>query len=91
MYYTEARAYIEKLIRIQRQLLRKGFVRRDEPVVVESMAHLSKYLKYYRYDSDEKMRSFFHRNRERIRILLPGRSYPGFETLNREFMNLQNQ
>jgi len=91
MYAQEARQYITKLIRIQRTLDKKGYLRVDQPVVRQNINHLSKYLNYYRYETDEKMHGFFIRNRERIRLLIPNPTYPGYTKLLNEFYMLQNQ
>ncbi len=91
MFFQDARRYIMKLIRIQTYLLKKGYARVDQPTVMEAIAHLRKYLEYYRYDSDDKMKGFFEKNHDRIRALIPGESYPGYKKLMNEFMNLQNQ
>lgn len=87
MFSQDAKRFIVKLIRIQRTLERKGFVRNDQPKVRESMIHLQKYLDYYRY-TDDQMKGFIARNRERIRILIPHRHYPGFKKLIEEYQNL---
>lgn len=88
MYSQDARQFIIKLIRIQRKLYRKGFRRKDQPAVRESIVHLSKYLNYYRYN-DEQMKSFFVRNIDKIRTLIPHPAYPGYQKLLDEFLNLQ--
>lgn len=91
MFFKDARAYIMKLIRIQTYLLKKGYARADQPTLMESLTFLKNQLSYYRYDSDDKMRSFFDRHHDQIRILIPNESYPGFRKLMNEFINLQNQ
>lgn len=91
MFFKDSRTYIMKLIRIQTHLLKKGYSRADQSTVLESLAFLKNQLSYYRYDSDDKMKSFFERHHDRIRALIPNESYPGFKKLMNEFMNLQNQ
>lgn len=91
MFCKEARAYVMKLIRIQTYLIKKGYRRPDQQTVIEAIEHLKKYLNYYRYDSDEKMRNFFDRNHDRIRTLIPGENYPGYEKLMNEFLNYTNK
>jgi len=87
MFSRDARRFIVKLIRIQKKLSKKGYIRTDQPAVSESINHLTRYLTYYRYN-DEQMKSFFRRNRERIRILIPHRNYPGYKKLLNEFYQL---
>ncbi len=87
-YHQEARAYIEKLIRLQRGIRRKGFTRIDQPAVSSAMEDVRRQLAFYRYDSDEKMRGFWRRYRTRIRTLIPTRGYSGYEKLMKEFQNL---
>lgn len=91
MYAADAKRYILKLISIQNKIEKKGYTRIDQAAVRQAREHLKKYLDYYKYDSDEKMRGFFERNHDRIKTLIPNESYPGFEKLMNEFINLQNQ
>lgn len=91
MYYQQARQFIEKLIRLQRGMKSQGFVRHDYGAVSQSIGELEKYLKTYRYDSDDKMRSFWQRKEEHIRILLPGQNHPGYQNIIDEFITLKNQ
>lgn len=90
-YASQARRFIRKLIQIQQVVDGKGYVRNDQPAVRQSRAHLKKYLDYYRYDTDEKMRGFWDRNREHIRTLLPSDSHPAYQKLIEEFTSLENQ
>jgi hypothetical protein len=90
MYAAEAKKYILKLIHIQKVIEGKGYRRADQAAVRQAREHLNKYLNYYRYDSDEKMRVFFERNHDRIKTLIPNEDYPGFKKLMNEFINLQN-
>lgn len=90
MYAAEAKKYILKLIHIQKVIEEKGYQRADQAAVRQAREHLFKYLNYYRYDSDEKMRGFFERNHDRIKTLIPNESYPGFKKLMNEFINLQS-
>jgi hypothetical protein len=90
-YASQARKFIRKLIQIQQVVDRKGYVRNDQPAVRQSREHLKRYLDYYRYDTDEKMRGFWDRNREHIRTLLPSDTHPAYESLIHEFISLENQ
>lgn len=90
-YASQARKFIRKLIQIQQVVERRGYVRNDQPAVRQSREHLKRYLDYYRYDTDEKMRSFWDRNREHIRTLLPSESHPAYNSLLNEFITLENQ
>jgi len=91
MYAIEAKQYIRKLINIQNKIENKGYQRIDQAAVRQAKEHLKKYLDYYNYDSDDKMRGFFERNHDRIKTLIPNENYPGFQKLMNEFMNLKNQ
>ncbi|HET6558100.1 MAG TPA: hypothetical protein VFG54_12345 [Prolixibacteraceae bacterium] len=91
MFCKDARAYIMKLIKIRTYLLKEGYTGEDQPIIVEAIEHLKRYLEYYRYDSDDKMRSFFYYNNDRIRALIPGENYPGYQKLMNEFLNYKNQ
>lgn len=91
MYADDAKRYILKLIHIQSKIEKKGYQRIDQASVRQAREHLSKYLNYYRYETDEKMRGFFKRNHDRIKALIPNESYPGFKKLMNEFINFQNQ
>ena len=91
MYATEAKQYIRKLIHIQQNIEKKGYVRVDQFAVIQAREHLDKYLSFYKFETDDKMKSFFERNKDRVRTLIPNESYPGFKKLINEFINLQNQ
>ncbi|MBV5313789.1 MAG: hypothetical protein JZU47_10870 [Prolixibacteraceae bacterium] len=90
MYAADAKRYILKLINIQNHIEKKGYRRIDQAAVRQAKEHLRKYLEYYKFDSDEKMRGFFERNHDKIKTLIPTESYPGFKKLMNEFINLQN-
>lgn len=91
MYAQDARAYIEKLIRLQKKMNRKGFVRADYPALSASMQELMKYLKYYRYETDEQMAGFWRRHRNQISLLLPRPSHVGYKKLKEEFEQLNDR
>lgn len=89
--FVEARKYLQKLIRIQRYLIKQGFKRSDHQQLTESLTFIDVQLRTYKYASDDKMRSFMARHHDQIRTLIPNESYPGFQKLMNEFINLQNQ
>lgn len=89
MFANEARQFIEKLIRIQRVIERKGYKRIDQPAVSKAREHLSKQLEFYPYDTDEKMKGFWERNQPEIRTLIPSETHPAFRKLMTEFINLK--
>jgi len=89
MYATEARVFIRKLIRMQQVIEQKGYRRSDQPAVRKSREHLKLYLDYYRYEQDDQMRSFWTRNQEHIRTLLPSDTHPGFKTIMDQYMKLK--
>ena len=91
MFATEARQYIEKLIRLQKKIEEKGYRYIDHEAVQQARQHLKNQLEFYPYDSDEKMRSFWDRHRNEIRGLIPSQSHRCFKKLMTEFINLQNQ
>jgi hypothetical protein len=89
--FVEARKFLLKLVRIQKTQIKKGYLHQDQQRINEALNFISKQLQYFKYANDDKMRSFFDRHHDRIRALIPGESYPGFEKLMNEFMNFQNQ
>ena len=91
MFAREARQYIEKLIRLQNKIEEKGYRRTDQTAVIQARKHLKNQLEFYPYDTNEKMRGFWERNRDEIRSLIPGESHRCFKKLMQEFINLQNQ
>lgn len=91
MYAADAKKYILKLIHIQNVIEKKGYLRADQAAIRHAREHLTKYLNYYRFDTDDKMRSFFDRNRNEIKTLIPTPNHPGFKKLMEEFNNLQNK
>lgn len=90
MYHEEARQFIKKLIRLQRTIKEMGYVRRDFGAVNQSMAELNKYLDYYKYDTDEKMKAFWNSKQAHISNLLPRPTYKGYEKIMQEYINLNN-
>lgn len=91
MYYQQARQFIEKLISLQRGMKSQGFVRHDYGAVIQSIDELEKYLNTYRYDTDDKMRSFWQRKENHIRTLLPGQKHSAFKSILNEFITLKDQ
>ena len=91
MFATEARKYIEKLIRLQKSIERKGYRRIDQLSVTQARTHLKKQLDFFRYDTDEKMHGFWDHNRSEIRTLIPNESNRCFTKLMNEYIILQNQ
>lgn len=64
MFATEARQYIEKLIRLQNKIEQKGYRRIDQAAVIQARKHLKNQLEFYPYNTDEKMRCFWEHNRD---------------------------
>lgn len=91
MYHEEARQFIEKLIRLQKTIKEKGYVRRDFGAVNQSMNELTKYLNYYKYDTDEKMKTFWSSKQVHIRNILPRKTYKGYEKIMKEYLKLQEE
>jgi len=91
MFATDARKYIEKLIRLQKIIEQKGYRRVDQVSVSQARTHLKKQLDFYRYDTDEKMHGFWEHNRNEIRTLIPNDTSKSFMKLMNEFITLQNQ
>lgn len=91
MFAKEARQYIEKLIRLQKKIEEKGYRRIDQDAVVQARKQLNNQLKFYSYNTDEKMRGFWERNNDKIRALIPAESHRCFKKLMNEFITLQNQ
>lgn len=91
MFACEARAFIEKLIRLQKKIEEKGYRRIDQKTVIQARIHLKNQLEAYPYNTDEKMRGFWDNNRNEIRELIPGESHRCFKKLMHEFITLQNQ
>lgn len=91
MFATEARLFIRKLIRLQQVIEEKGYRRNDQPAIRQSREHLKRYLDYYHYKTNEQMHSFWARNHEHIRTLLPAETHPGYHKLLEEYITLNNQ
>jgi hypothetical protein len=89
MYAQEARQFITKLINMQKGMKKQGFIRHDYSAVSQSITELEKYLKAFKYDSDEKMRGFWNRKENHIRNLIPGQNHPAFKTIINEFIALK--
>lgn len=91
MFAKEARAYIEKLIRLQRKMYEKGYRRADQGDVNIAMQKLKNQLDFYRYDTEFKMKMFWSLYNREIRLLIPTESHRCYKKLMNEFINLQNQ
>jgi hypothetical protein len=91
MYAAEARAYIEKLIRLNKKMYEKGYRRQDQGAVNQARKHLKNQLEFYPYDTEIKMKVFWRLNYGKIRLLIPSESHRCFKKLMNEFITLQNQ
>lgn len=91
MFATEARAYIEKLIRLNKKMYEKGYRRADQGAVNQARKHLKAQLEFYAYDTKTKMKLFWTLNYNQIRTLIPSDSHRCFKKLMNEFITLQNQ
>lgn len=86
-YHVEAREFVDKLIRIERHLMRK-YALANHRGVVNALTQLKIGFDIYNTHSDEGMRKYWIRFREAIKYCIPGRSYSGYETLKKEFERL---
>jgi hypothetical protein len=83
-YHTEAREYIDRLVRIQRFLVNK-YPNRDHKAILNSLTIIR--IGYDTIDTrkDSGMMKFWKRFREAIEYLIPGKDYSGYEKLRKEF------
>lgn len=91
MFAQQARNFIEKLIHIQKQIARSGYMRSDQDTLAVCLNGIEKLLKYWTYSSSEKMAAFWINHRAEIRYLVPTAQYAGFKTLLAEFDELDKQ
>lgn len=91
MFATEARQYIEKLIRLNKKMYEKGYRRHDQGAVNQARTNLKRQLDFYPYDTCTKMRLFWELNNNQIRLLIPSESHRCFKKLMNEFITLKNQ
>jgi hypothetical protein len=90
MYAAQARNYIEKLIRLQQKIEEKGYRRIDQGTVVQARRLLKNQLEAYPYNTDDKMRGFWERHNDEIRVLIPAESHRCFKKLMNEFITLKS-
>lgn len=90
MFYQSARDYINRLIHMQRHMLRYEYKRVDHATVVRSIDTLETLLSFYKYDTNEKMTRFWRKYRYQIRMLLPTARHPGYSKLLAEFESLDS-
>lgn len=83
-FHAAAREYIEKLIRLQRNVPPQ-YKRIDQSAVHESINKLETLLSFYAYNEDSKMIRFWRKYRYHIRILIPTNRHPAFTKLLMEF------
>ena len=88
-FHQQARDYIHRLVNLQK-FMPKEYKRIDQVTVIQSMDTLEKYLDFYAYDTDHKMRTFWRKHRWRIKILLPRKEHSAFEKLLVEFEHLDS-
>lgn len=83
-FHTAAREYIERLIRLQRNVPPQ-YKRIDQSAVHESIDKLEMLLSFYPYNEESKMKRFWRKYRYHIRILIPTNRHPAFAKLLVEF------
>ncbi len=83
-FHTAARDYIERLIRLQRNVPHQ-YKRIDQTSVHNSIDKLETLLTFYTYNEESKMIRFWRKYRYHIRILLPSNRHPAFAKLLVEF------
>jgi len=83
-FHRDARAYITRLINLQRHVPGK-YKRIDRAAVSKSIDKLETLLAFYPYNNDLKMARFWRTYRYHIRILLPTNKHPAFSGLLIEF------
>jgi hypothetical protein len=83
-FHRDARAYIARLINLQRHMPEK-YQRSDIAVVHKCMEDIGRQLSFYPYDSDIKMKRFWTANRNAIRIMLPTNGHQAFAKMLTEF------
>ncbi|HAX95622.1 MAG TPA: hypothetical protein DCY35_03750 [Prolixibacteraceae bacterium] len=88
-FHEQARDYIHRLLKLQK-FMPKEYKRIDQVTVIQAMDTLEKYLDFYAYDTDQKMRTFWRKHRWRIKILLPRKEHSAFEKLLVEFERLDS-
>lgn len=83
-FHAAAREYIERLIRLQRNVPQQ-YKRIDQSAVHESIDKLEMLLSFYPYNEESKMKRFWRKYRYHIRILIPTNRHPAFAKLLVEF------
>lgn len=83
-FHAAAREYIERLIRLQRNVPPQ-YKRIDQSAVHESIDKLEMLLSFYPYNEESKMKRFWRKYRYHIRILIPTNRHPAFAKLLVEF------
>jgi hypothetical protein len=90
MYHKKVRDYIKKVIRIRKRLIAEGKSRLNLPLAWHHINHLEKYLKYYPYNKDYQMASFWRRNAAKVLELIPGQSSRIHDELVHEFNDIDS-
>jgi hypothetical protein len=83
-FYRDARAFITRLINLQRHIPAK-YKRSDMAAMLKCMVAIERQLSFYPYDSDLKMKRFWTANRNAIRLILPTNRHPAFAKMITEF------
>lgn len=91
MLHKDAKDYIRKVLRVRAKLIREGASKMNPALAERHIGTLTRYLSYYKYDSDLAMAKFWRRHRYAIFELIPGASSPASKPLIERFNDLDGQ
>lgn len=84
-FRVEADRFIETLIHIQEHIRdRKGYRRSDQPAVNRYIDEIKYYKLTHIMTKDAGWLKFWERFRDKIRVIMPGAHYSGWESLEKK-------
>ena len=78
-FHSQAREYIEQLIRQRKFLIKSGRSQANPGFMNSCMDELDKYMKAYKYETDQQMSVFWVRHSDLIFAIIPGHKAGGHE------------
>ena len=90
-FHAQAREYIEQLIRQRRFLIKSGRSQANPGYMDSCLEELDKYMKAYKYDSDQQMSVFWVRHSDLIYAIIPGRKAGGHDAAMQLFHHFNSK
>ena len=84
----EVKKYVLSLIRHRKNLMHRGVSQKNELLMHNNIAHLTRFMEVYPNTTDIQMALFFLRDMEKIESLLPGSRSKEYDARQSEFLSM---